>query len=261
MKNDSIKGKNLKIYFKRVTNRFSFIFPSIILMVLGIINFSCQSQNRLTKAEAADGWILMFDGKSFNGWRGVNKAAFPETGWIIENGMLTCIGGRVERAQRGGDIIYDRKFLDFHLILDWKIAEAGNSGIFYLSQEMQRGGITSTGLEYQLLDNEKHPDSFQGVDGNHKAASLYDILPAVPQNCNPAGEWNTAEIIVKNGYVNHRQNGVDVVQVQIGTPQWDEMVEKSKFRVELFGKYIPGYIGLQDHGDDVWFRNIKIRPL
>lgn len=245
-------------------NRYGIEAYFIVILIAGI-TFSCNTNrvthNTLSRAEAREGWILMFDCETTDGWRGYNRDEFPGSGWIIEDGSLTCIGGRVESAERGGDIIYDQKFLNFHLKLDWKIAEGGNSGIFYLAQEIPRTAIWQSAPEYQLLDNERHPDAPRGVEGNRKSASLYDILPAVPQNANSAGEWNHAEIIVSDGHVIHRQNGVDVVNFQLGTAEWDSMVEESKFRVELFGKFVEGYIGLQDHGDDVWFRNIKIRPL
>jgi hypothetical protein len=238
-----------------------YLFFFISIFVIGMISVSCGSTNKLSRSEANDGWILMFDGNSTDGWRGYNREAFPATGWIIEDGALACISGRLDRSQRGGDIIFDQKFTNFHLKLDWKIAEAGNSGIFYMAQELPRTAIWQTAPEYQLLDNERHPDAPRGVDGNRKAASLYDVIPAVPQNANPAMQWNTAEIIVNNGNVIHRQNGVDVVRFQIGTAEWDKMIEKSKFNGELFGRFAEGYIGLQDHGDDIWFRNIKIKPL
>jgi hypothetical protein len=237
----------------------------VIIFLIGIISVSCSSDtgadNTLTRQESKDGWILLFDGETTNGWRGYNRDAFPATGWTIEDGTLACISGRLDRSQRGGDIIFDEKFLDFHLKLDWKIAEGGNSGLFYLGQETRRG-IAWTAPEFQLLDNERHPDALQGRDDNRKSASLYDILPAVPQNCNPAGEWNQAEVIIKDSFVTHRQNGVDVVTFQLGTAEWFEMVSLSKFNgVQLFGMYVPGFIGLQDHGDDIWFKNIKIKPL
>ncbi len=208
--------------------------------------------NTLTEQEKEEGFVLLFDGETTTGWRSYNGDDFPEEGWIVEDGTLRCIG-------RGGDIVYDGTFRDFHLKVDWKISEGGNSGIFYLGQEIPGRPIWHTAPEFQILDNERHPDAERGVDGNRKAASLYDILPPVPQNTRPAGEWNTAEIIVYQGSVFHRQNGEDVLEYHLGTPSFEEMVEESKFDVELFGKYIEGVIGLQDHGDDVWFRNIKIR--
>jgi len=216
--------------------------------------------NTLTEQEKEEGFILMFDGETTTGWRSYNGDHFPEEGWVIEDGALRCIGaGTGESGSRGGDIVYDGLFRDFHLKVDWKVSEGGNSGIFYLGREIEGRPIHHTAPEFQILDNDRHPDAKRGVDGNRKAAALYDILPAVPQNTLPAGEWNHVEIIVYRGSVFHRQNGEDVLEYHLGTPDWEVMVEKSKFDPELFGKYIEGVIGLQDHGDDVWFRNIKIR--
>jgi hypothetical protein len=216
--------------------------------------------NTLTKKEREEGFRLLFDGETTTGWRRYNQASFPQQGWVVEEGTLRCIGSATgETGGRGGDIVYDATFRDFHLKVDWKVSERGNSGIFYLGREIPGSPIWHTAPEFQILDNDRHPDSRRGVEGNRKASSLYDILPAIPQNTRPAGEWNTAEIIVYRGSVIHRQNGEDVLEYHLGTPAWEEMVKKSKFDVDLFGKYIEGVIGLQDHGDDVWFRNIKIR--
>ena len=236
-----------------------FIVP-IFLLVIAI---SCQqaervaeevAPNTLSEQEKEEGFVLLFDGETTTGWRSYNGDSFPAEGWVVEDGALRCIAGT-----RPGDIVFDGTFRDFHLKIDWKISEAGNSGIFYLGQEIPGRPIWHTAPEFQVLDNDLHPDAKQGVDGNRKAASLYDIIPANPQNTRPVGEWNQAEIIVYNGTVFHRQNGEDVLEYQLGTPAWEEMVENSKFDVDLFGKYIAGVIGLQDHRDDVWFRNIKIR--
>jgi hypothetical protein len=239
------------------------IFPLISFPLVLAIAWSCQqppehtadaAPNTLTEQEEEEGFVLLFDGETTAGWRAYNGDAFPESGWIIEDGALRCIGG-----ERGGDIVYDGTFLDFHLKIDWRISEGGNSGIFYLGREIEGRPIWHTAPEFQVLDNDLHPDAARGVDGNRKAASLYDIIPADPQNTRPVGEWNHAEIIVYRGTVFHRQNGEDVLEYRLGTPQWEQMVEESKFDVDLFGKYIEGLIGLQDHGDDVWFRSIKIR--
>jgi len=216
--------------------------------------------NTLTEQEREEGFILLFDGETTTGWRSYNGDAFPVSGWVIEEGALRCVGaGTGEAGGQGGDIIYDGLFKDFHLKIDWKVSPGGNSGIFYLGREIPGRPIWNTAPEFQILDNVGHPDAARGVDGNRKAASLYDIIPANPQNTRPVGEWNHAEIIVYRGSVFHRQNGEDVLEYHLGTPAWDEMVENSKFDIELFGKYIEGVIGLQDHGDDVWFRSIKIR--
>ena len=148
---------------------------------------------------------------------------------------------------------------------DWKVAEGGNSGILYLGQESDEFDyIWMTAPEYQILDNERHPDAMLGENGNRQSASLYDLYPADPQNANPAGEWNSGEIIVYDGTVVHKQNGETVVEYHLWTPKWNEDVADSKFP-ELNENWADvaeeGYIGLQDHGDDVWFRNIKIRRM
>jgi hypothetical protein len=221
--------------------------------------------NELTQQEREEGWVLLFDGETNKGWRGVNKEIFPE-GWEVADGTLHCMGsGRGEAgSEKGGDILYDKKFSNFHLKIDWKIGEGGNSGIFYLGEEVEDWPIWKTAPEFQVLDNAKHPDALLGKNGNRKAASLYDLIPAEPQNTKPAGEWNSAEILVYDGTVVHRQNGETVLEYHLWTDDWKELVKDSKFP-ELNPDWADvakeGYIALQDHGDDVWFRNIKIREL
>lgn len=220
--------------------------------------------NALTEEEKGEDWILMFDGESTDGWRNYNSETFPEQGWhITDEGYLMCMGsGHGEAGGSGGDIIYDEKFQDFKLSLEWKISEGGNSGIFYLAKETTDEPIWKSALEMQILDNEKHPDAELGKEGNRQAGSLYDLIPADPQNANPAGEWNSVEIMVYQGTVVHKMNGATVLEYHLGTSDWEEMVNNSKFaEFEEFGKYREGYIGLQDHGNDVWFRNIKIKRL
>ena len=222
-----------------------------------------ESKEGTEEAAPEDDWIVMFDGTGTEGWRGYEKEIFPESGWVIEEGALKCIGsGEGEAGGSGGDIIYDKKFKDFHLSLEWKISEGGNSGIFYLAQEIEGEPIWKSAPEMQVLDNEKHMDAQLGKDGNRQAGSLYDLIPAKPQNSKPVGEWNLAEVMVYQGTVVHKQNGEVVLEYHIGTSDWDEMIANSKFKdFPEFGKYKAGYIGLQDHGNDVWFRNIKIKDL
>jgi len=233
-------------------------------------NVACCEQgplNQLTDAEKAQDWQLLFDGITTEGWRGYNKANFPAA-WIVENGTLRCRGeesrGEVGKAD-GGDIVYSKRmFSDFDLRLEWKIAESGNSGIFYLAKEVAGWPIYKSAPEMQILDNDKNPDSFRGKDGNRKSGSLYDLIAAKPQNARPAGEWNSVEIICLQGKVVHRQNGVKVLEYELWTPEWKTMVNQSKFpglNPEWENVAKEGVIGLQDHGNDVWFRNIKIRVL
>ena len=221
--------------------------------------------NELTQQEKDAGWVLLFDGKTSEGWRGVNKQHFP-AGWKVADGTLFCQGsGRGEAgAEDGGDILHEKEFSDFHLKLEWKVSEGGNSGIFYLGKEVEGWPIWRTAPEMQILDNERHPDAMLGKDGNRQAGSLYDLIPAKPQNANPAGEWNSVEILVYRGTVVHKQNGETILEYHLWTDEWNELVADSKFpglNEDWANVAKSGYIALQDHGDDVWFRNIKIREL
>jgi len=230
----------------------------------GAIMYSCKSKAPKEGAGTSqeETWTVLFDGTGTTGWRGYGKDKFPEQGWVIDDGALKCIGsGAGEAGGGGGDLIYDKKFKDFRLKLEWKISEGGNSGIFYLAKESTEP-IWKTAAEMQVLDNAKHPDALLGKDGNRKAGSLYDLIPAVPQNSKPAGEWNEVEIMVYQGTVVHKQNGETILEYHLGTPDWNKLISESKFKdMPEFGKYGEGYIGLQDHGNDVWYRNIKILEL
>jgi len=239
---------------------------SVILFVSLVSCGSGKAGKSAGKKLAEQGWIVLFDGTSTAGWRNYNKPTFPEKGWEIIDGTLHCIGsGRGEAGGGGGDIIYDKKFSNFHLKMEWKISEGGNSGIFYLAQEGPEWDyIYKTAPEMQVLDNERHPDAQAGKDGNRQAGSLYDLIPAKPQNAKPAGEWNTAEIKVYKGSVWHIQNGETVLEYHLWTPEWNTLVAGSKFPAlnpNWANVAAEGFIGLQDHGDDVWYRNIQIREL
>ncbi len=246
------------------------VFKLMFVFAVAVAFVSCgpgKSKKEVEqKSTDAEVWTFLFDGTTTQGWRNYNKETFPGQGWEIVDGTLHCIGsGKGEAGGGGGDIIYDRKFSNFHLKLEWKISEGGNSGIFYLGQENpELDAIWKTALEMQVLDNERHPDAEAGKDGNRQAGSLYDLIPAVPQNAKPAGEWNTAEIKVYKGSVWHIQNGETVLEYHLWTPEWKELVAGSKFPAlnpDFADVATEGYIGLQDHGDDVWFRNIQIREL
>lgn len=229
-----------------------------------------------------DGYITIFDGKTFNGWRGYGKDRIPGK-WTIEDGCIKFNGSGGGEAQDGdgGDIIFAHKFRNFELELEWKVSKGGNSGIFYLAQEVvtkDESGkeklepIYISAPEYQVLDNDNHPDAKLGKNNNRQSASLYDMIPAVPQNAKPHGEWNKAKILVYKGTVVHGQNGENVLEYHLWTPQWTEMLQASKFSEEKWplafellnncgGDKREGYIGLQDHGDDVWYRNIRIKVM
>ena len=212
-------------------------------------------------------WISLFDGETFEGWRGYHRTDMPAA-WTIEDGAIKINGSGAGEAgaKDGGDIIFDQKFKNFELEFEWKVAEGSNSGVFYLAQETEGEPIWKSSPEYQILDNERHPDARLGKDGNRMSASLYDLVPAVPQNSKPAGEWNKGGIMVYKGTVIHYQNGKPVVEYHLWTDDWKNLVAGSKFAeydafVNAGGENREGYIGLQDHGDDVWYRNIRIKIL
>ncbi|MDR2916614.1 MAG: DUF1080 domain-containing protein [Tannerella sp.] len=232
-------------------------------MFLAAISFTLVSaqNNQLTKKEKKEGWILLFDGKSFDGWRKCNSDEMATNWEISEKSMKVKRGEKAGHGQ-GGDILFgNEKFSDFELSIDWKIEKEGNSGIFYYVVEEPGQPIYYAAPEIQVLDNWHASDNKLT---NHLAGSLYDMLPALPQNAKPAGEWNTIVIRVKDGKVTHTQNGVKVVEYTLWTPEWYDMVSRSKFKDWTGFKEGPakeGYIGLQDHGYDCWFKNIKIRKL
>ena len=229
-----------------------------------------------------EGYYILFDGETLNGWRGYGKDGIGSR-WIVEDGTLHFIGSGAGEAQtgEGGDIIFTHVFKNFELKFDWKISKGGNSGVFYLAREVttkdadgnvQYEPIYISAPEYQILDNANHPDAKLGKDGNRQSASLYDMIPAVPQNQNPYGEWNSGSIMVYKGTVVHGQNGENVLEYHLWTPQWTDMLQASKFSeknwplaFELLnncgGDNHEGYIGFQDHGDDVWYKNIRIKIL
>lgn len=238
---------------------------------------SCGSNTNKKAADntaaEADEWIVLFDGETFDGWRGYNRTDMPAA-WTIEDGAIKINGSGMGEAgaKDGGDIIFDRKFKDFELEFEWKVDKGSNSGVFYLAQEIPDQPIFISAPEYQVLDNENHPDAKLGVDGNRQSASLYDMIPAKPQNAKPFGEWNTGKIMVYKGTVAHYLNGEPVVEYHLWTPQWKEMLDNSKFSQDKWpqayelllncgGENHEGYIGFQDHGDNVWFRNIRVKPL
>jgi len=221
--------------------------------------------NTLTEMEIEEDWILMFDGEATTGWREYDNEAFPDKGWSIEEGSLKCSNSGMGEAGFGGDIMFDKQFTNFHFKVDWMIEEGGNSGIFFLAQEIPGKKIWYTAPEYQILDNfGNHIDNTLGKDGNRKAGSLYDLIPPDPQNAKGPMEWNTAEIISYEGTIAYKMNGETTLEFHLWTDEWKEMIADSKFpefNPDFADVAKTGYIGLQDHGHAVWFRNIKIREL
>ncbi|AKD02306.1 DUF1080 domain-containing protein [Pontibacter korlensis] len=217
---------------------------------------AAKVDNSLTRNEKSEGWVLLFDGESMEHWRGFKKDDVPAA-WQIEDGAIALVG------KGGGDIVTKNEYQNFELMLDWKISEGGNSGIFFNVSEDPKFNYTfQTGPEMQIIDDERHPDAKQGKNGNRKAGSNYDLHPLSEPAVKPAGEYNTVRLVVKDGNVEQYLNGKKVVAYTLWSPEWERMVQESKFiSMPDYGRYKSGHIALQDHGDKVWFKNIKIRPL
>jgi hypothetical protein len=246
---------------KRKTNIKSAIaFMAAVLMMLPAFG---QQANKLTDKEKKEGWVLLFNGTDFSGWRQCNGTEMPKN-WVIEDEAMKVFTAEGNKPGRGarGDILYsEKKFKNFELSIDWKASKMANSGIFFNVRETPGKPIYYAAPEIQVLDN---VDATDNKIASHLAGSLYDMIAADPATVNPAGEWNNIVVRVKDGKVTHTQNGVKVVKYELWTPEWDELVENSKFKnFPGFQEGISkeGYIGLQDHGWPVWFRNIKIREL
>lgn len=227
--------------------------------------------NELTAVEKALGWRLLWDGKTTNGWRGAKLDGFPEAGWKIEDGLLSVLASRDGEAREGGDIITTEEFSDFELQLDFRLSPGANSGIkYFVDPTLLEEEGSAIGLEYQLLDDERHTDAKMGVNRNRTVGSLYDLIAATnlseadrtTKRMNPPGEWNRVRLVVRGSHVEHWLNDVKVVTFERGTQQFRTLVDHSKYRDRPgFGERASGPILLQDHGDLVSFRSIKIRPL
>lgn len=227
--------------------------------------------NQLTDAEKTQGWRLLWDGRTTNGWKGAKLAGFPDKGWQIEDGVLSVLSSGGAESRNGGDIVTTEDFSDFELQLDFRLTPGANSGIkYFVDPTLLKGEGSAIGLEFQLLDDEGHPDAKMGVSGNRTVGSLYDLIAAAnlseadrtAKRVNPPGEWNRARIVVRGRHVEHWLNDVKVVEFERGTQMFRALVAYSKYRDwPRFGEYESGPILLQDHGDLVSFRSIKIRPL
>ncbi|MEO5906232.1 MAG: family 16 glycoside hydrolase, partial [Saprospiraceae bacterium] len=222
-----------------------------------------MSDNTLTSAEASSGWKLLFDGKTTNGWHNFKKQTIGSS-WIIDDGALSLDAKKNPdghwQAPDGGDILTNDEFENFEFNIEWKISPCGNSGIIYNVVEAEGYDyVWHSGPEMQVLDNVCHPDSRYV---SHKAGDLYDLIESKYPTAKPAGEWNKVRIIKNKGKVEHWLNGVKVVEYDMNSPKWTELIGKSKFKdMKGFGLAPKGKISLQDHGDKVWYKNIKIKTL
>ena len=219
--------------------------------------------NKLSEQEIAEGWELLWDGKTSDGWRGARLSGFPEKGWVIEDGILKVLKSDGGESTNGGDIVTVDRYRNFELMVDFKITHGANSGIkYFVDTELNQGAGSSIGCEFQILDDNNHPDAKFGVNGNRTLASLYDLIPAPSDKKYRGGFFNTVLIKVNGNHVEHWLNDVKVLEYERNNQMWDALVNYSKYKVwPGFGTAEEGHILLQDHGDEVWFKNIKIKVL
>jgi hypothetical protein len=232
---------------------------------------AAEQPNTLTAAEQAAGWRLLWDGKSFDGWRGLGRDTVPTQHWkIVDAAIYKVPSGDVPLAPdgqplAGGDLMTKDTFQNFELSWDWKISEGGNSGLKYNVDEglslRNPTARAALGFEYQMLDDERHPD---GQLRTHRAAALYDLIPpdSTKKHLNPVGEWNHSRVVFNGNHGEHWLNGQKVVEYELGSPRMDSAFAKSKWHdMPEFITRKTGHIVLQDHNDGVWIRNVKIREL
>lgn len=230
------------------------IYTLFIILVCYPCFSTENNPNDLTAKEKKQGWKLLFDGASTSGWKGFKKDHFPNKGWVVENGTLMALG------VGGGDIVTTEQFSDFELLIDWKIAPGGNSGLlFHVKESDQYKHSWNSAPEIQIIDDEGYHHELKDVQ---KAGANYDLHAPAKNVVNKPGEWNTFRIKVQDGHVQHWLNGKKVVDYQLGSQKWQQLVAGSKFsQYPDYGKNEKGHIAIQDHGSKAWFRNIKIRPL
>jgi hypothetical protein len=260
IKDPKLAGK--KIYWKNIRIQTSNIiltpFPKNIFVVNTLLN-------NVSQQEKKNGWHLLFDGVSSKGWKGAYQKDFPEKGWLIKEGELIVEASDGKEATNGGDIVTVAEYSAFDLTFDFKLSPGANSGVKYFVTLTENNKGSAIGLEYQLLDDSLHPDAKLGRDGNRTLASLYDLIPAVKEKrfFNPPGQWNRGRIVVyPNDHVEHWLNGIKVLEYDRGSQAYRDLVSISKYKIwPNFGEAPKGHILLQDHGDAVSFRSIKIKEL
>ena len=224
---------------------------SAFLLACTTLSAFAGEPNTLTESERNAGWKLLFDGKTTAGWVGIGKTAFPEKGWTVADGALV-----LAKAAKAGDIVTTANYENFELVWDWKIGPVGNSGLKYNLPDPAK----NVGFEYQMLDDEGHPDGQKG-GRSHQTAGLYDLLePAADKKVKPIGEWNESRLIVRGNHIEHWLNGAKTLEFEIGSDALKEAIAKSKYKkTAKFGEKTASPILLQDHGDEVAVRSIKIR--
>ena len=250
------------VFFRNIRikgiSKFSQEFPKGIYVVNTI-------PNQLTDYEIKNGWKLLFNGENSKGWRGAYKDSFPAKGWQIQDGLITVLSSEGKEGGNGGDIVTLDQYKAFDLSFDFKMTPGANSGVKYFVTLTEKNEGSAIGLEYQVLDDKLHPDAKLGRDGDRTLASLYDLIAAVkPERfIHQIGQWNTGRIVVyPNNHVEHYLNGIKVLEYERGSPAFRSLVAVSKYKIwPNFGEAAEGHILLQDHGNEVSFRSIKIQSL
>jgi hypothetical protein len=251
-----------KVFFKNIRIKTAGLKPAPFPAGIYAVN---TVPNSLTDYEKNSGWHLLFDGKSPAGWVGAYKKTFPEKGWQIKDGLLSVLSSEGRESANGGDIVTTGEYKAFDLSFDFKLTPGANSGLKYFVTLTENNTGSAIGLEYQVLDDSLHPDAKLGIDGDRTLSSLYDLIPAEKQKrfIHPIGQWNTGRVIVyPDNHVEHYLNGIKVLEYTRGSAEFRKLVALSKYKVwKDFGEAPEGHILLQDHGDAVSFRSIKIREL
>lgn len=237
-----------------------FLLSLTVSLCIGIVSSAQTSINKLDAREQADGWKLLFDGRTKNGWHVYNKKSDGSAWRVADGALFLDPKAKGPEGEGGGDIISDQEFENFHLKLEWKLEPGGNSGVIIQAQEDPKYRYAwVTGPEIQIIDNDGHADA---KNKKHRAGDLYDLVAATPETVKPIGEWNLMEVVQKNGTLELFLNGSKVVTTTQWDDNWTKLIAESKFRaMPDFGKFRKGRISLQDHGNAVYFRNIKIQPL
>jgi len=258
--NPAMAGK--KIYWKDIRIKTGSLAPSSFPPTIYTVN---TMVNTLADFEIKGGWKLLFDGKTSNGWKGAYKESIPSTGWEIKDGELKVLSSGGAESHNGGDIVTLEKFGAFDLSFDFKLSPGANSGVKYFVTLSENNSGSAIGLEYQVLDDSLHPDAKMGIKGNRTLASLYDLIKAQKTSrfIRQPGGWNTGRIVVyPNNHVEHYLNGVKVLEYERGSQAFRDLVAISKYKIwPNFGEAKEGHILLQDHGNEVSFRSIKIKVL